>query len=157
VSEAEIQQLVDDRSLARETFRDEQVAFIWGKGAASYADALVPGLSPEGAFQHLYTAVLQVSMATLAAHDLRVKSTANHYKTFYALQKLGDALAPHGRTFDEMRGTRNDSIYGVNLDEIDLAERLAEGLTHLPEAMSALRTAILAVRPGIAARLPRVP
>jgi hypothetical protein len=157
VSEAEIQQLVDDRSLARETFTDEQVAFMWGKGAASYADALVPGLSSDGAFQHLYTAALQATIATLAAHGLRVKSTANHYKAFYALQKLDGALAPHGRVFDEMRGTRNDSIYGVNLDETDLAERLAEALAHLPEAMTTLRTAILAARPGIAARLPRVP
>jgi hypothetical protein len=108
-------------------------------------------------FRDLYTAVLQAAIATLAAHGLRVKSTANHYKAFYALQKLDDALAPYGRMFDEMRGTRNDSVYGVNLDETDLAERLAEALARVPEAMAAPRTAITAIRPGIAARLPRIP
>lgn len=157
MSEAEIQQLIDDRSLVRESFKDEQVAYLWGKAAASYADAAVPGLSSDGAFRHLYTAGLQASMATLAAHGLRVKSTANHYKTFYALQKLEDALAPHGRMFDEMRGTRNDSVYGINLDETALAERLADAFALMPEALAALRASVTTLRPSLAARLPRIP
>jgi hypothetical protein len=156
VSETEIEQLVADRSLARETFLDEQVASIWAKAAASYADAGIPGLSSEGAFQHLYTAALQGSIATLAAHGLRVKSTANHYKTFYALRKLGTALEPHGASFDDMRGTRNDSVYEPTHDAEELAELLSEARMFMPDSLSALRTAIIAVRPGIEARLPHI-
>jgi hypothetical protein len=156
MSEADIEQLVADRSLARETFSDDQVAAMWAKAAASYADAAVPGLSTGGAFQCLYTAALRASMATLAAHGLRVKSTANHYKAFYALRKANDALDPHGLAFDEMRATRNDSVYEALDDEADLTAHLAEARTFMPGALAALRSVITVVRPGLAARLRRI-
>lgn len=156
MSNAEIEQLLADRSLVRETFRDEQVAWIWSQAVASYTDAGVPGLSMDGAFQHLYTAALQAALATLAAHGLRVKSTANHYKTFYALRKLADALESHGASFDEMRAMRNDSVYGPSRDEEELADHLSEARTFMPGSLAALRAAIIAVRPGIEARLPHI-
>jgi hypothetical protein len=156
LSNAGIEQLLADRSLVREEFRDDQVVSFWTKAAASYANAALPGFSSEGAFQQLYTAALQAAIATLAAHGLRVKSTANHYKTFYALRKLDAAPEPHGAAFDEMRGTRNDSVYEPTHDEVELKESLAEARVFMPEAMSALRTAILAVRPGVEGRLSRV-
>lgn len=156
MSEAEIEQLVADRSLAREAFSDDQVAAMWAKVAASYADAAVPGLSTSGAFQCLYTAALQASMTTLAAHGLRVKSTANHYKAFYALRKLNDALDSHGLAFDEMRATRNDSVYEALDDEADLTAHLAEARAFMPGALAVLRSVITGVRPGLAARLPRI-
>lgn len=156
MSEADIERLVAERSLAREAFSDDAVASLWAKAAEAYADAAVPGLSTDGAFQRLFTAALQAAMATLAAHGLRVKSTANHYKAFYALRKVDDALDPHGLAFDEMRATRNDSVYEASGDEEDLAEHLAEARAFMPGALTALRSAILGVRPGIAARLPRV-
>jgi hypothetical protein len=156
VSDAEIELLVADRSLVRERFSDEQVATIWAKAATSYADAAVPSLSTVGAFQHLYTAALQASIATLAAHGLRVKSTANHYKTFYALRKLDETLEPHGADFDEMRATRNDSVYEPTHDEEEVVERLTEAREFMPASLSVLRSAIIAVRPGIEARLPHI-
>lgn len=95
-------------------------------------------------------------MAMLAAHGLRVKSTANHYKTFFALRKLDNSLEPHGAMFDEMRGTRNDSVYDATANEARVTEHLSEAREAVPESLAALRTAILAVRPGIAARLPHI-
>lgn len=157
MSEAEIEQLLADRSLVREAFRDEQVVSFWAKAAASYADAAVAELSAEGAFQLMYTAALQATVATLAAHGLRVKSTANHYRAFYALRKLDPAVEPAGVTFDEMRATRNESIYEATHDEAELADALIEARAAMPEALAALRTAILAVRPRIVARLLRIP
>lgn len=157
MSEAEIQQLIEDRSLVREEFRDEQVVSFWAKATASYADASVADLSAEGAFQCLYTAALQGAMAALAAHGLRVKSTANHYKTFYALRKLSAAVEPAGATFDEMRGTRNESIYEATHDEVELADALLGARASMPEAMAALRTAIITIRPGIVAQLSHIP
>jgi hypothetical protein len=154
MSETDIDRLVADRSLVRETFRDEDIISLWSKAAASYADAHVAGLSTDGAFQSIYRAALQAAIATLAAHGLRVKSTANHYKTFYALQKLTDALEPHGVTFNEMRAVRNDSVYEARHDEAEVAEHLSEARASMPGSLAALRSAIIGARPGLAARLP---
>lgn len=129
---------------------------LWSKAAASYADARVPTLSPNGAFQIIYWAALPAAMAVLAAHGLRVKSTANHYKTFYALQKLTDALDSHGASFNEMRSLRNDSVYEAAHDEGEVAEALSEARASMPASLAALRAEIIAVRPGLAARLPHI-
>jgi hypothetical protein len=156
VSAEEIEQLVLDRSLARETFGDEVIAYIWGKAAGSYADAARSELSTDGRFQLLYTAALQAAFATLAAHGLRVKSTANHYKTFYALRKLAPSLDAHGLAFEEMRATRNDSVYGAFHNEAELAAHLSEAVAFMPASLAALRCAILTARPGISPRLPHI-
>jgi hypothetical protein len=156
MSEADIDRLVAERSLVRESFTDEDVVSMWGKAAASFADAKVPGLSTDGAYQCIYRAALQAAIATLAVHDLRVKSTANHYKSFYALQKLTDALEPHGLMFNEMRTVRNDSVYEAHHDAAEVAERLAEARASMPGSLAALRTAMIGVRPGLAARLPHI-
>jgi hypothetical protein len=102
VSTADIDRLVEERILAREELADDQVAAFWAKAAASFANASLPGISSDGAFQSVYTAALQATFATLAAHGLRVRSTANHYKAFYALQKLDDGLRTHGILFAEL-------------------------------------------------------
>jgi hypothetical protein len=156
MSEADIDRLVAERSLERQSFRDEDVVSLWSKAAASYADANVPGLSTDGAYQSIYKAALQAAIATLAAQGLRVKSTANHYKTFYALQKLTDELEAHGLMFQEMRAVRNDSMYEATHDQAEVAERLSEARASMPGSLAALRTAIISVRPGLAARLPHI-
>lgn len=156
MSGADIDRLVTERSLVRESFRDEDIVSLWSKAAVSYADAGVPGLSTDGAFQSIYRAALQAAIATLAAHGLRVKSTANHYKTFYAIQKLTDALEPHGVRFNEMRAVRNDSVYEARHDEAELSEHLSVARESMPDSLAALRSAILNVRPGLAARLPHI-
>jgi hypothetical protein len=156
MSEADIDRLVADRSLVRERFRDEDLAILWSKAAAAYADAVVPGLSTDSAFQIIYRAALQAAIATLAAHGLRVKSTANHYKTFYALQHLTDALEPHGKAFNDMRAVRNESVYEPTHDEAEVARHFSEARTFMPGSLAALRSAIIAVRPGIEARLPHI-
>lgn len=104
----------------------------------------------------MYRAALQAAAATLAAHGLRVKSTANHYKTFYALQKLGAALEPHATVFNEMRAVRNDSVYEPVHDEAEIADRLSEARASTPGALAALRTAMIGVRPRLSARLPHI-
>jgi hypothetical protein len=76
MSEADIDRLVAERSLVRESFTDEDIVSLCSKAAASFADANVPGLSTDGAYQCIYRAALQAAIATLAVHGLRVKSTA---------------------------------------------------------------------------------
>ena len=62
--------------------------------------ALVPGISSDGAVQRAYTAALQATLAVLAAHGLRVKSTANdalaaiRTSIITALPGLANRLAP---------------------------------------------------------------
>ena len=156
MSTADIDRLVADRTLVRESFTDQDVVSLWSKAAAPFADANVPGLSTDGAYQSMYRAALQVTIAALGAHGLRVKSTANHYKAFYALEKLTDALEPHGVMFNEMRAVRNDSVYEAHHEADEIAERLAEARASMPGSLAALRTAIIGVRPGLAARLPHI-
>jgi hypothetical protein len=136
MSEADIDRLVAERSLERHAFRDEDVVSLWSKAAASYADASVPGLSTDGAFRSIYNAALQAAIATLAAHGLRVKSTANHYRTFYAIQKLTDALEPHGLDFQEMRAVRNDSVYEATHNPAEVAESLTEAQASMPSSLA---------------------
>ena len=153
MSQEDVDWLVAERSLAREKFDDDDVAGFWAKAVNSFADARVPAISRDGAFQHAYTAALQAPLAVLAAHGLRVKSTANHYKAFFAMQRLEDALRPHGILFDKLCATRHESVYEPREDETEIAEQLAQALTRVPPALVAIRASILAARPTLANRL----
>jgi hypothetical protein len=58
--------------------------------------------------------------------------------------------------FNEMRAVRNDSVYEPHHDAAEIAERLVEARVSMPGSLVALRTAIIRVRPGLAARLPHI-
>lgn len=62
MSAEDIERLVVERSLAREAFDDAQVAGFWAKAVASYRDAQVPGISPDGGLQLAYTGGLQATL-----------------------------------------------------------------------------------------------
>lgn len=79
MSNADIERLVQDRSLIRQSFDDEQVTGYRVKAMASLSDARAPGVSVEGSYLMAYTAALQAALAVLAAHDLKVRGTSNHY------------------------------------------------------------------------------
>jgi hypothetical protein len=112
------------------------------------ADVRTAGLSAEGALQITYTAALQATMALLAAHGPRVKSTASHYKAFLALQHLGGEARRHGIRFDSLRAVRHKSVYEP--DEFsDLGTRLEKAGEIVAEALPALRAAIVEIRPGL--------
>lgn len=149
MSESEIDRLLQDRSLLRENYTDAQVIGFWDKAAGSLADAHASVISTESAYQLAYTAALQTSLAVLAAHGLRVRSTANHYMTFYALQKLDGALSEPGRRLDGLRNARHQTIYEPDHDEEDMARRLSDAFERLREALPVLRRAILTIRPDL--------
>lgn len=154
MSEADIKRLIDERSLTRESFTDAQVAGFWNKAAASLAGARSAGLPTESAYQLAYTAALQATLAVLAAHGLRVRSTANHYLTFYALRMLDEALSEPGRRLDGLRQARHQTIYEPDHDEDQLAQRLSGAFERLREALPVFRSAILSIRPGLESSLP---
>jgi hypothetical protein len=155
VSEAEIERLVADRVLAREEIDDEQVATVWGKAIASLADSRAAGLSSNGAFQLVYTAALQATVAVLFAHGLRPRSAANHYHAFFALQKLGDRLRQHAIRLDRLRITRHRSVYEP-YEVADMDEQLIEARQVVAEALPVLRAAIIDARPGLEGQLAQI-
>lgn len=97
----DVRRLIAERALAREDFDDDQIAGLWASAVTSYRDASVSGLSTDGALQHAYAAALQATLAVLAALGLRVRGSAGHFKTFYALEKLAlPALSEHAILFN---------------------------------------------------------
>ncbi len=128
MSNVEIERLVQDRNLIRESFDDEQVAGYWTKAMASLVEAQSEGLSTDGAYLMAYTAALQAALAVLAAHNLKVRGTSNHYMTFHAVQKLNATMRDCGRRFDALRLTRHQSLYEPEHDEVDMVKRLARAM-----------------------------
>ncbi len=149
MSGSDIDRLVGERSLIRQSFTNAQVIGFWDKAVGSLADARTTVISTESAFQLAYTAALQASLAVLAAHGLRVRSAANHYMTFYALQKLDAALSEPGRRLDGLRNARHQTIYEPDHNEEETARQLSGAFERLREALPILRRAILAVRPDL--------
>lgn len=150
---AEIERLIEERSLIRESFTDAQVVGFWDKAAGSLEGARFAGMPAENAYQLAYTAALQISLAVLAAYGLRVKSTSNHYLTFHVVQRLDHTLDAPGRRLDGLRHTRHQSVYEPSHDEEEMERRLAGAFERLREALPVFRRAILAVRPALAASL----
>jgi hypothetical protein len=153
VSNPEIERLVQDRSLIRESFDDEQVAGYWAKAMSSLVDAQADRLSTDGAYQMAYTAALQASLAVLAAHNLKVRGTSNHYMTFHAVQRLNPTMRDCGRKFDALRLARHQSIYEPEHDEVESVNRLARAMDALRVGLPASRAEIVAVRPAAATML----
>lgn len=157
MSADDIERLIAERSLARTPIDDAQIAGFWAKSIASYHDAQVHGISADGALQLAYTAGLQATFAVLAARGLRVKSTASHYKAFYALQKLDDPqLRGYAARFDELRATRHESIYEPDEDEAEIATRVTDALATLRQALPAVRAWLARERPTLATSLATV-
>ena len=152
MSSEDIERLVQDRSLIREAFDDEQVAGYWIKAVTSLANARTDGLSTDGAYLMAYTAALQAALAVLTSHNLKVRGTSNHYMTFHALQKVSDALRECGRRFDGLRLTRHQAVYEPEDDE-DMPNLLERAMDTLRVGLFACREEIITVRPSLAGRL----
>jgi hypothetical protein len=157
VSNPEIDRLVQDRSLVRQSFDDDQVAGYWNKAVASCSSAQAQGLSVENAYQVAYTAALQAALSVLAAHELKVRGVSNHYVTFNAVQKLNTALRDCGRRFDALRLARHQCIYEPEHDEEEMQKRLGRAMDTLREGLPAVRLAIVSARPSLAAVLAPLP
>lgn len=158
MSKEDIERLVTERSLVRQSFDDHQVAGFWAKAVASYEDARASNISSDGRLQLAYTSGLQSTLAVLAASGLRVKSTASHYQAFYAMQKLDDpVLRPFAVRFDELRTTRHESIYEPDEDETEIAQRLREALKTLEQALPAIRGWLAKTRTSLGSVLADIP
>jgi hypothetical protein len=149
VSHSDLQRLLDSSRSRSRLLR----SLFWNKAVTSFKDARSGAISSDAAFQLAYTAALQATLAVLAAHGLRVRSSSNHYTAFLVLQKLDPAVTEHGQRFDRLRQTRHLSIYEPEHDEEEMARRLDRAIERLREGLPALRTAIPAVRPTLQSSL----
>ena len=156
MSNSDIERLVQDRSLIRESFDDAQVAGYWAKATASFANTRANGLNTDGAYLMAYTAALQAALAVLAAHDLKVRGTSNHYMTFHAIQKLNATMRECGRRFDALRMVRHDVVYEPEHEEAEMADRLVRAMDALRAGLPACHAEIIAVRPSVSPTLPPI-
>lgn len=157
MSNPEIERLVQDRSLVRASFDDEQVAGYRSKAVASFSSAQAKGVFSGTAFQVVCTGALQAALSVLAAHDLKVRGASNHYVTFYAVQKLGPASRECGRRFDALRLARHQSVYEPAHDEEEMQQRRGRAMETLREGLPAVRSEIVSVRPSLVPMLAPLP
>lgn len=149
MSGEEIDRLVQEHSLHRVEVDDEQIAGYWAKSLVSFADGQSGALSSDSAFQLIYTAGLQATLAVLAAHGLRVRAVANHYMAFHTAQQLSAALREQGRQLDTLRMTRHASVYEPNPHPGDMDARLVRAIAIVRRALPVIRSRIVEVRPDL--------
>jgi hypothetical protein len=129
VTSHRIRRLLADRDLEELAAADEEVAAYWRKALRAYGDSLVPGLSPQGAFNAAYEAALDAATALVREAGYRVQSRSrHHWAAFYALQGLGDAeLEGFGAELDASRSGRHQNVYEPE-DDGALAEQRRDQL-----------------------------
>jgi hypothetical protein len=149
MSSMEIDRLVQEGSLRRESFEDAHLAAYWAKVAASFADAQAAGLSSSGALHLAYMTALRTNVASLAVHGLRVSSTANDDVAFHAAKNLGGAMGLHTGKLDTVRLAGDRLMYEPEHDE----EEIGRAFDTLREVVPAIRDEIVAVRPSLELRL----
>lgn len=151
MSQDDIDRLINEKRLVKEPFDDSQVAGFWAKAVAARRDAQVTDISTDTALQTAYRACLQATLAVLATKGLRVRSTAGHYISFFAMQKLDDdALRSIAIQFDELRTTRSESVYEPTDDEETLRAQLNHALAALDSGLPVLQVWMTNERPALA-------
>lgn len=154
MSSMEIDRLIQEHSLVPESFEDTQLAHYWAKAATSFADAQAAGLSSFGALHLAYMAALRTNVALLAVHGLRVSTIGDDHTAFHAAENLDGVMGRHAAKLDAIRLAGDQLMYEPEYEEEQITKQFGRAMTTLREALPALRSAILAVRPGLAAALP---
>jgi hypothetical protein len=126
----------------------------WAKAAASFADAQTAGLSSFGALHLAYMAALRTNVALLAVHGLRVSAAGDDHVAFHAAENLGGAMGHYASRLDAIRLAGDQLMYEPEHNEEEIANQFGSAMTTLREALPAIRSGILAVRPSLAAALP---
>lgn len=86
---------------------------MWRKAVESARDAVLPGMSTDGALRSAYDAGYMAALALLAAHDLRPGGGQGHHEAvFAAAAAFGyEGLADLVPDSMEVRGLRKGSMY----------------------------------------------
>src|SRR6266702_8476913 len=105
--------LLEERRVAREPARKEELAKLRAVAERNLADAGIEALSTDGKFGHAYEAARALSTMVVRASGYRVKSARGaHYGTFVALETADPKrFARHAAYFNTCREKRNDLSY----------------------------------------------
>jgi len=125
------------------------------KARRAYRDSLVPGVSPQGAFNAAYESALDAATAVIREAGYRVQApTRHHWVAFYALQGLDDpVMARLGAALDATRTARHRNVYEPE-DDDEAATRRSDQLhgvlaEFLPEVYQRLVSRRPSLRSGL--------
>ncbi|TMC70542.1 MAG: hypothetical protein E6J13_09030 [Chloroflexi bacterium] len=125
-----------------------EIRRLTGVARRELADAAIPGLSPDGSFEHAYVAALTAATILIRAHGERIHGPEHHRLTFVRLGELANGRwAGSANYFQHCRVRRNRSMYdqagGVSAAEAGELRVQAEQL------LAEVRAWLRAERPGL--------
>ena len=149
---AGVQKLLELGRLRELPARSEEVAAVWRKAVESAGDAVLPGMSIDGALRSAYDAGHMAALALLAAHGLRPGGGPGHHEAAFA---AAAALAYEGLEdlvpdSMEVRGLRKGSMYDPVLAG---ADELQRALDWMRRTLPAIHHALQEADPAIVALL----
>ena len=117
------------------------VAALWKKAVLSARDAVLAGLSSDGALRSAYDAGHMACLALLAANGLRPGGGQGHHEMAFAgTAALGDPVPDS----EQVRGLRRASMYDPTI--ADTAD-LQHALDWMRRTLPAVRAALVRTRP----------
>lgn len=147
-----ITSLLEMGRLKKQPATREQVVAVWQKAVECARDAELKGLSIDGALRLAYDAGHLAALALLLAHGLRTGSGQGHHEiAFAAASALSEeALRDLVPNSEEIRGLRKGSMYDPVIAGPDDRDH---ALDWMRQTLPAIRKALIAAQPDLAARL----
>ena len=147
-----VQLVINTQRLREQRFSDAEVVAFWGKAVESAGDALLAGMSVDGALRSAYDAGHMAALALLALRQLRTGSGQGHHEmAFYAAAAFGDAgLEDMVADSEEVRRLRRGSMY----DPVIAGEKeRTMALAWMRKTLPAIRDALVKTKPALEASL----
>ena len=134
--------------LREHTASRAQVEALWKKAVLSARDAVLPGMSIDGALRSAYDAGHMACLALLAANGLRPGGGQGHHEMAFAgAAALGDpALADLVPDSEEVRVLRRASMYDPTIAD---ASELQHALDWMRRTLPAIRAAMVRTEPAL--------
>ncbi len=152
----QIQGMIANHRRREQPADSAQVAALWKKAVLSARDAILAGMSIDGALRSAYDAGHMACLALLAANGLRPGGGQGHHEMAFAgATALGDpALADLVPDSELVRGLRRASMYDPTIAD---ASDLQHVLDWMRRTIPAVRTALVRAEPPPAESLEPYP
>jgi hypothetical protein len=148
--------LVEVRRLKRAAATPDTIVALWHKAVESAHDAVLDGMSIDGALRAAYDAGHAAALALLAAHELRTGSGQGHHEVAFSVagalggEELRDLVADSA----EIRGLRHGSMYDPRKATVEDRDH---ALDWMRRTLPGIRRAILRKSPNLSERLVHYP
>ena len=152
----QIQGMIAIHRLREQAADSARVAALWKKAVLSARDAILAGMSIDGALRSAYDAGHMACLALLAANGLRPGGGQGHHEMAFAgAAALGDpALADLVPDSELVRGLRTASMYDPTLAD---PSDLEDALDWMRRTLPAIRAALVRAEPPLADSLEPYP